>query len=159
MITIGIDCGQTGGVAVVEDGKFVQGIRMPIIKRGKWKHVDTRSLDNWLYDTLGSFWYSEVTYVIESVHAMPAQGVSSSFAFGRATGAVEAWAMIYGSPVEWVTPAKWKRDMGLTSDKQASLDACKLHFGVNHLWDVKANDGVAEAALIGLWGQKFGSVA
>jgi crossover junction endodeoxyribonuclease RuvC len=154
MMTIGIDCGQTGGIAIVEDGKFIDGIRMPIIKRGKWKHVDVCALTRW---ELGIPPYRDdelPTFVIESVHAMPAQGVSSSFAFGRATGAVEAWAMAYGLPVEWVSPAKWKKAMGLSSDKQASLDACKLHFGANKLWDVKANDGIAEAALIALWWQR-----
>ena len=44
--------------------------------------------------------------------------------------------------------------MGLSSDKQASMDACKLHFEENRLWDVKANDGIAEAALIALWWQR-----
>ena len=154
MITIGIDCGQTGGVAIVEDDKFLAGRRMPIITRGKWKHVDIRALMQW---ELGMPPYRDderPTFVIESVHAMPAQGVSSSFAFGRATGAPEAWAMSYGQPVEWVSPAKWKRAMGLSSDKQASMDACKLHFGANKLWDVKANDGIAEAALIALWWQR-----
>ena len=151
MITIGIDCGQTGGVACLEDGRFIEGMRMPIIKRGKWKHVDMRALMTWEY---GISTYSVDQFVIESVHAMPAQGVSSSFAFGRATGGVEAWAMSYGLPVEWVSPAKWKKELGLSSDKQASLDACKLHFGENKLWEVKANDGIAEAALIALWWQR-----
>jgi len=152
MITIGIDCGQTGGVAILKDGAFVAGLRMPIIKRGKWKHVDIRALLQWG----GTAAVSEgpLTFVIESVHAMPAQGVSSSFAFGRATGAAEAWAMAYGVPVEWVTSSKWKKSMGLSSSKQASMDACKLHFGENELWNVKANDGIAEAALIALWWQR-----
>lgn len=152
MITIGIDCGQTGGVAAVHNGQFLMGTRMPILQRGKWKHVDIRALMKWEHrvdpDPLG------YTFVIESVHAMPAQGVSSSFAFGRATGGVEAWAMAYGAPVEWVSPAKWKKAMGVNADKQSSLDACKLHFGENKLWDVKANDGIAEAALIALWWQR-----
>jgi crossover junction endodeoxyribonuclease RuvC len=152
MITIGIDCGQTGGVAIVDDGKFIKGIRMPIIKRGKWKHVDILALVDWARNTF--VYKCDVTFVIEGVHAMPAQGVSSSFAFGRATGAAEAWAMSYGQPVKWVSPAKWKKAMGLSSDKQASMDACKLHFGANKLWDVKANDGIAEAALIALWWQR-----
>jgi len=155
MITIGIDCGQTGGVSIVEDGQFVTGKRMPIITRGKFKHVDIRALMQWITpETTAS---RGMTFVIESVHAMPAQGVSSSFAFGRAAGGVEAWAMAYGLPVEFVTPAKWKKDLGLTSDKQASLDACKLHFGENKLWDVKANDGIAESALIALWWQRQSS--
>jgi len=149
VITIGVDCGQTGGVVVIEDGKFMAGTRMPIITRGKWKHVDAAYLCQWLDVDL-----MEAAFVIESVHSMRGQGVASSFAFGRATGGVEAWAMSYGRPVEWVTPAVWKKAMGLSSDKQESLDACKRHFGTCSLWEVKANDGIAEAALIALWWQR-----
>ena len=157
MITIGIDCGQTGGVAVVEDGKFVNGIRMPIIIRSRFKHVDIRALMAWF--TALPIRDDDLTFVIESVHSSPQMGVTSAFSFGRAAGGVEAWAMMHGLPVEFVTPSKWKGDLNLSSDKQDSLDMCKLRFGKNKLWDVKANDGVAEASLIALWWQKFGSVA
>jgi Holliday junction resolvasome RuvABC endonuclease subunit len=152
MITIGIDPGQTGGVSIVSNGQWIDGMRMPIITRGKWKHVDSRALHNFFKTSPVLF--GPITFVIESVHSMPSQGVASSFAFGRATGAAEAWAMTYHHPVEWVTPATWKKALGLSSDKQASLDACKLHFGANKLWDVKANDGIAESALIALWWQR-----
>ena len=151
MITIGIDPGQTGGVSIVSNGQFIDGMRMPIITRGKWKHVDSRALHNFFKTSPVLF--GPITFVIESVHSSPQMG-HIAFAFGRATGAVEAWAMSYLHPVEWVAPATWKKAMNLSSDKQASLDACKLHFGANKLWDVKANDGIAESALIALWWQR-----
>jgi len=157
MITCSIDVGATGGVAIIEDGRFVTGKRMPIITRSKFKHVDIRALMQWLTpETTAS---RGMTFVIEAVHSSPQMGVRSAFSFGRAAGGVEAWAMAYGLPVEFVTPAKWKKDLGLSSDKQASFDMAKLRFGENPLWDVKANEGIVEAGLIGLWWQRFGSAA
>jgi hypothetical protein len=53
--------------------------------------------------------------------------------------------------VNWVTPQKWKKHFSLSSDKAASLDRARLEFGASSLWTVKANDGIAEAALIALY--------
>lgn len=147
MICIGIDCGAKGGVSVLEDGKFIDGFRMPLIAQGKLKLVDTLKLDDMVHRITGSFGQ----IIIELVHAMPKQGVASSFRFGQATGAVEGWAMSTAVPVAWVSPAKWKRDLKLSSDKRASMDLARLTFGADKRWDVLANDGIAEAALIGYW--------
>ena len=38
--------------------------------------------------------------------------------------------------------------MKLSSDKQQSLDMARIKFGENEMWNVKANDGIAEAALL-----------
>lgn len=148
MTLIGIDCGQTGGVAAISDrGKLLTYTRMPIVEHGKRKLVDTVKLDQ-IFDIHIT---DTTTFVIEQVSAMPAQGSVSGFNFGRAMGAVEGWALIYGVPIVFVTPQKWKKDLNLSSDKQQSLDRARLEFGVAKIWDVKANDGIAEAALIALW--------
>lgn len=143
---VGIDPGKSGGIAAVGDnGKFIDGIRMPIIKHGKRDVVDTRKLSMWVDHT------ALTCVVIEQVHAMPGQGVSSMFNFGRHTGAVEGWALEWKCPVYWVTPAKWKKHFGLSKDKRASLDRAVLEFGWDKRWDVLANDGIAEAALLALY--------
>ncbi len=150
---IGIDPGKSGGVALVgEGGEFLHGVRMPTVKHGKRDLVDPRAINEALtvVDDVGGIVTRGV--VIEQVGAMPGQGVSSMFNFGRHTGAVEGWALGTGLPVSWVTPAVWKRYFGLSRDKRASLDRARLEFGDLKLWDVLANDGIAEAALIALWG-------
>lgn len=154
MITVGIDPGQTGGVAVVIDRRFYAGTRMPIITHGKRKLVDTKALDDWIFPTLQGEEPHLTTFVLEQVNSMRGQGLQSTFNFGRHTGAVEGWSLSYGAPIEWVTPAKWKGHFKLSRDKQQSLDKARLKFGDNPLWKVKANDGVAEAALIALWWQE-----
>lgn len=143
---IGIDPGKSGGVAgLTATGGFSFGFRMPVVKHGKRDLVNTGELNHYAGDL-----YPE-RIVIEQVSAMPGQGVTSMFNFGRHTGAVEGWALSTGRPVSWVTPQVWKKHFGLSKDKRASLDRARLEFGDSDLWKVLANDGIAEAALIALW--------
>lgn len=149
MITIGIDPGIKGGVAAVatKTQRYEGGIRMPTIIVGKKTRVDAAALFRYLDSHDGNI----ERVVIEQVHAMPKQGVTSVFSFGHSAGVAEACAMLTGAPVEFVSPAKWKTHFGLTSDKRASLDAARRLFG--HLWTrtLLADEGVAEAALIALY--------
>jgi len=143
---LGVDPGAMGGLAILHGGRLVKGIRMPIVKiRGK-AQVDARVIVEWWSDCLVPF---DVA-VIEAVHAMPKQGVSSSFQFGRMLGGIEALVFSVGKPVHYVTPASWKKAMGLSSDKQASIDAAKVMFGsvADDLLKRKADDGISEAGLI-----------
>ena len=156
MIFLGIDPGIKGGLAVINaQGRLLLHTRMPIVKRGKATHVYTSALRRWIEELEAPHRVS--TVMIEAVHSMPSQGVASSFTFGRVTGAVEGWAMSLCPDVRWVTPSVWKKHFGLSSDKQASLDWAKLRYGDDHqLWDVKANDGIAEALLLALYARDAG---
>ena len=141
---LGVDPGQSGGLAIIHGGRLVKGARMPVLElRGK-KQVDARAVIEWLAGDAFD------VAVIEAVHAMPRQGVTSSFQFGRMLGGIESLVFSYGKPVHYVTPASWKKAMGLSSDKQASIDAAKIRFGsdVDGMLTRKADDGIAEAALI-----------
>lgn len=151
MRILGVDAGQAGGLALIEDRQLVSGIRMPTYKiRGK-AVINSRAVIEWINGDWSEFSRKGFDVaVIEAVHAMPRQGVSSSFQFGRMLGGIEAVVSSFGKPVHYVTPAQWKKAMGLSSDKQASIDAAKLMFGsaADELLKYKADDGVAEAALI-----------
>jgi crossover junction endodeoxyribonuclease RuvC len=99
--------------------------------------------------------------VIEDVHAMPKQGVSSSFSFGRALGVAEGVLAGNGLSLRYVSPAKWKKALGLSSDKGVSRR--RADKGVSRrraieLWPEHAkafervkDDGRAEAALLAWW--------
>jgi len=155
---IGIDPGKSGGVAVLDGaGRFVNGLRMPTIRHGKRELVDVSAIAHFVWMHVPAPRGTQHPVVIEQVGAMPGQGVTSMFNYGRHTGAVEGWATGTGRPVHWVTPAVWKKHFNLSKDKRASLDRARLEFGANPLWDVLANDGIAEAALIALWWQRIGS--
>jgi crossover junction endodeoxyribonuclease RuvC len=140
---LGIDPGLSGGCAVLENGRLTYCTRMPVAKVGKQKLIAASELFDFLQ--VGPFDIA----VIEWVHAMPKQGVSSMFTFGRATGAAEALAAVMSDRVEFVSPKSWKPHFNLSSSKRASLELARLKFGGDgNLWDKASNDGIAEAALI-----------
>lgn len=147
---IGIDPGQSGGVAMVRagSGELVAYMRMPMIALGKRPCVDTAALSYWCSQNVGRGIVSGI--VIEQVASMPRQGVASSFNFGRHAGAVEGWALSKGCRIVMQPPSSWKRKLGLSRDKQGSLDMARQAFGDLSVWKVKANDGIAEAALLAL---------
>ena len=87
---------------------------------------------------------------------MPRQGVTSSFQFGRSFGAIEALSYLYTKRVDYVAPAVWKKTLGLGTAKKDSLDMARLKFGKLSYWDLKSNDGIAEASLLTLfWIDKY----
>jgi len=150
MILLGIDPGATGGLAVVSTdvGRLPyieEACRMPTVKVRSKTLVDSDELFKWLMA-----WPIDAA-IIEWVHAMPRQGVSSSFSFGRSTGAVEAVAMLVTKRVEFVSSTQWKKHFGLSSSKQASIDLARRLFGKSYTWDKKADDGIAEASLMCRW--------
>ncbi|WP_441232646.1 hypothetical protein [Bradyrhizobium sp. 1200_D9_N1_1] len=90
---------------------------------------------------------------LERVNAMPGQGVSSTFKFGRAYGVVLGVIGAAALPLHLVTPAKWKGHLRLSSDKEEAralalrlFPACADHF------KRKKDHGRAEAALIARYG-------
>jgi crossover junction endodeoxyribonuclease RuvC len=144
-LILGIDPGAGGGLALIEGGTLVGHTRMPTWKVGSKTVVDARRLDGWLGGD------QPQVAVIEAVGAMPGQGVTSMFSFGRALGGVEAWAAMRCPRIEYVAPQAWKSGVGLSKDKRASMALARRKFGDSPLWDVLANDGIAEAALMALW--------
>jgi len=91
--------------------------------------------------------------VIERVSAMPGQGVVSMFNFGRAYGDVRGVIGALDVPLHLVTPQKWKKHFGLSSDKEQSrLRAIRTFPSVAESFKLKKHDGRAEAALIALYG-------
>ena len=150
MIILGIDPGITGGSAIISTETYRKPIveeatRMPSYIENKKKLVDADALFKWWME-----WPIDVA-VIEWVHAMKGNGVTSSFAFGRATGSVEAVAQLCAKRVIWVTPQRWKKFFGLSRDKTASINLAKEKFGSAWKWHKRVEDGIAEAALMALW--------
>jgi crossover junction endodeoxyribonuclease RuvC len=146
-MVLGIDPGAKGGLALVErDTKVLHdGMRMPTLKmRGK-TILDVKRVREFIYGL-------PTITVIEQVGSMPGQGSVSAFSFGRITGAIEAITQEHSSKgMVWVSPRKWKGYYKLGKNKQDSIDAAKLRFGKDYHWQYKADDGIAEAALIALW--------
>ena len=124
MLTIGIDVGLSGGIAVAtwRDGGMVPGMldlhAMPVIASGAGKRrVDDRALGDMLGALAIAGGVALVAY--ERVHAMPKQGSVSMFSFGRSLGVVEMALAILRLPNVAVEPNRWKRDMQAPRDKAA----------------------------------------
>lgn len=89
---------------------------------------------------------------LEHVHAMPGQGVTSMFSMGKNAGFIEGVLQSFKIPYQLIPPQRWKKEFGLNSDKQKSIEVCKKLFPqVNLLatersW--KPHDGMAEALLM-----------
>lgn len=89
----------------------------------------------------------DMQVIVEAVHSMPGQGVSSSFKFGYAYGAAISLAQRLNCPWHVVTPQRWKKALKLDSDKDKSL------FMARNLWPNapltrKKDNGRAEALLL-----------
>lgn len=155
MNLLGVDPGKSGGLVIIKRKinflpEIIFARKMPTLQIYNKKIVDILYLNK----ELRKFKIDVV--VIEKVHAMPRQGVTSSFQFGRSYGAIEGLCQMLSSRIDYVAPVVWKKAMGLGSSKQASLDLARMKFGDNNLWRVKSNDGIAEAALLCLfWIDKY----
>lgn len=151
----GIDPGKTGALCILFPDDSVSVHRVPLQKlKGKeqpawteWEDQWASALDITLPDLL----------VIEDVAARPGQGVTSMFNFGKTLGFVHAIAVRQRKPLFMVTPTMWKSKMGLLkSDKNASRELARrlLPALAGDLARVK-DDGVAEAALMALYGRRY----
>lgn len=158
MIVLGIDPGLSGGWACIESDEddtlrapvMIGSGRMPKKAYGKKQMADGGELYRAIRKSKGNRLIDVA--IIEHVHAMPAQGVSSSFSFGMNTGVAHGIAAMFTPELITVTPQEWKKHHDLQgSDKRQSLDLAFDLFPLQAGWGVLVNDGIAEAALMALW--------
>ena len=133
---IGIDPGKGGALAVItEENALV----FPF---------DRKSYVN----ILGAMRGKQAKCCLERVGAMPGQGVTSMFSFGENFGFIQGVLESNGIPYELVTPQKWKREFGVTGDKNSAVSVCRRLFPEVSLLRTpksrKADDGMAEALLM-----------
>lgn len=92
------------------------------------------------------------TAVLERVGAMPGQGSSSMFQFGRGVGMVEGVLAALHIPTEYVTPQAWQRAVGARDGKDGNRQrAAELFPAYAHQFARKKDDGRADAALMAWW--------
>lgn len=151
MIVLGVDPEIRGGLAVVNDGgvgTLVDAIDIPVIGSGARERVDVAAVRALIER------HKPALALIERAQAMPRQGSSSGFKYGRAVGALEAAVALSGIPLEIIEPATWKRAWRLPGkDKEAARQRALQLFPAAHtLLARKLDHGRAEAALIALYG-------
>ena len=154
---VGIDPGLSGAIARLDgvSGEVrIEDVPTFEIKRnGKAKReIDYHSLARILDDMTKE---PGTRIVIELVSSMPGQGVSSVFAFGKAFGVLIGVSAATFCPIEFVSPAKWKREMGVTASKDGSRAKASMMFPrYSDMWRRAKDDGRAEALLIALYASR-----
>jgi crossover junction endodeoxyribonuclease RuvC len=152
-ILLGVDPGIHGGLAIVAINEsaapqLVAAIDIPTVGVGAKERVDAIALRAWLAT------HQPQHALIERAQAMPKQGASSGFKYGRAVGAIEGVIACCEIPLTIVEPAQWKRFHALRGgDKEAGRQrALQLFPSAHALLARKKDHGRAEAALIALAG-------
>lgn len=155
MIILGIDPGLSGALALYDTSEqTVEVFDMPVlelVRNGKKKgEVSAQALANLLAGRGIKAAY------LERVNAMPGQGVTSVFSFGRSTGIVEGILAAYDIPTTLVTPQAWQKAVGQRAGKDGSRErAMQLFPAQADLFQRKKDDGRSDAALIAYYGAKL----
>ncbi len=148
---LGIDIGVVGALALLtETGELIDIADMPVLDDGP---AGRRSVNAALLANIIAGWQPSTAF-IETVGARPGEGAVGAFAFGRSRGVVEGVLGAQAVPFAFITPATWKRTVGLAL---ASKDAARGE--AIRRWPSHAqkfarvkDDGRAEAALIAVAG-------
>ena len=103
-IYVGIDPGQSGGIAYISGSTIPQAnaVKMPATEK------DMNAAIIHLKEISEG-----ITCLIEKVHSFPGQGVASSFKFGMNYGLLRGMLIANKIPFNQVSPQKWQRALGL----------------------------------------------
>lgn len=163
-VFIGIDPGITGAVFCIEEnGPFVTDTPCITMKKSGGKGNKTDYLPADMAAILRPYDPRTCHVFIEKVGAMPGQGVTSMFGFGKGFG---LWLGILAAlelPYTLVTPQAWKKEMmkGI-SDKEASIHRAQqlwpkyasLFQPQRGIFNKQQAIGRADAALIAEYGRR-----
>ena len=147
MIYIGIDPGLSGAIAFLDVEKgHLSVVDMPtfeVQRNGKVK----REVSPHGVAAVLSLSQNVSAVVLERVGAMPGQGVTSVFSFGRSVGVIEGVLAAEHLAVSIVTPQAWQKAAGVRGGKDGARQrACELFPNYAGLFARKKDDGRADAA-------------
>lgn len=143
---LGIDPGLNGALAwVSDDGHLIDVIDMPVVEVNGKKKVSPQIL------TVIISARKARLVVVEDVHAMPGQGVSSTFNFGFSAGLISGVVAGLQLPIVLYRPAYWKRQAGVPADKGGARQMAQRYWPGSRAFDRVKDDGRAEAALLARW--------
>jgi crossover junction endodeoxyribonuclease RuvC len=154
---LGIDNGLSGGIAVIDDdNKIVLAEPMPTIKVKDKRLIDIKKLSELITK-------HEVDFaVIENAHAMPGQGVSSMFSFGRVFGINLALLEAHGIPYKIVESRTWQKevfkDLPADDTKLALQGATKIrsiNFVHNNYGLDTKNHGITDAICMAFYAREL----
>lgn len=152
MQILGIDPGAGGALALIETSQnTLTLIDMPIVEVKRGPRIVRQVSAPLIAEALRPYLITHA--FIEKVGAMPGQGVSSMFAFGRAAGVLEGVLAGLQIPMTLVTPQEWQKHMRVVGGKDgARARAAQLFPKYADQFSRKKDDGRADAALLAEYG-------
>ena len=146
---IGIDPGLSGAIALLDEANNLIELRdMPTMKASKTKNQVNAAELSGIISAMGP----GARAIVEKVSAMPGQGVSSMFNFGKSAGVIEGVLAAKRIPVEFVTPQKWKKAAGLIGKDKDMSRTKAIQLYPNAPLARKKDIGRADAILIARFG-------
>jgi len=151
---LGVDIGSKGALALLSPaGELVEVLDLPTLNDGP---AGRPAVNAALVSEIIARWKPARAFV-EYVGARPREAASGAFAFGRCKGVVEGVLASHGVPAAFLTPADWKRRVGIPPGKAGAKDAARSE--AIRRWPAMADqfarvkdDGRAESALIAVAG-------
>lgn len=164
MITVGIDNGISGGIAMFDvETNELQVMPMPVVKVAKAKGFKNEYNISVIIQMLKNQRINLA--VLEKAQAFPGQGSVSMFSVGRCFGIMEGILAGLGIPYMVVHPKSWQKRMfegvphGTGQSKQASILVAQRLFPntrfVTGEKSIKLHDGMSDAALMAVYASKL----
>jgi hypothetical protein len=158
MIVIGCDPGLTGALsALYADGSFVIDdlptctIETAGPKAKVKRKIDAKALREQLRRIVPAD--EKAMFVLEDMQLLGGSSVQTMGALAHTRGVLEAVAILCDLSMVYVTPQRWKRFYGLTSDKSACLAMARNLYPDAPLKLAKHHNR-AESLLIARWAQR-----
>ena len=146
---IGIDPGKAGAIAFITP-TTTDAMPMPL----SGKEIDGTAIAERLRELLPDL------VVIEKAQAMPGQGVTSMFNYGKGFGLILGVCEALGVPYRLITPQAWKKVVlaGTAKDKHAAINFVRRAYPSVNLTPgrkTKPHDGMADAVCIAEYGARM----
>ena len=154
---IGIDGGLNGAICVVQDGKLVDKLIMPVLPVGNGRNeYDCRQIVAFLLT------HGDATVILEKAQFTPKLGGIASFSFGKSYGMMIGILSALVIPYHLVAARTWQtemlRDVNSENTKDASVIVAKrLYPDQSFLVTEKSkkpHTGLTDAVLIATYGQR-----
>lgn len=163
MITIGVDVGVTGAIALLDDAGQLLGVRdLPICVNGALKWIDGPKLLTIIRNIAASANDKHAQAFVERTQPMPKKGVVAANQQGLTLGSVLSTLHIAGVSTELVVPAVWKKTFGLLmpnakdgAKKEANRTKARMLFPACEDLERVKDHNRAEAMLIALYGYRL----
>lgn len=150
-IYLGIDPGKRGAIAALNSAG-------EILSLARFSEAETDGrIALIIGDLIAALPEARICATIEKVGAMPGQGVTSMFSFGRAYGEAVGALILCRARLQFVRPQAWQKDLKLTGyggekaeHKRALKQAAEAAFSRRFTLDE------CDAVLIAEWSRRFG---